>query len=367
MTPPSGPRAYLWNPRGVLALDGAVERVEPGAGDLCDALDRVARSPGWWAGWIAYDGHARFTRFERAATGPLRPPPAAGGGGGARPVVRASLDRAGYLAAVRAALAAIGRGDVYQVNLCVRFDLQGVPAGLAGAWWRLAAELRPRWCALLQDGGHEVACLSPERFLEVDGRRVRTSPIKGTRPRGRTPAEDRRNAAELAADPKERAENIMIVDLLRNDLGRVARLGSVRASRLLEVETYPHLHHLVSTVEAELAPGRGLGDLVAAAFPCGSVTGAPKLAAMRLIRRLEPAARGVSMGAVGWIRSTGRPAALRARLGVAIRTVELAGDRAWLCAGSGIVAQSDAAAEYDELRLKADALLRALGAGEDAG
>jgi para-aminobenzoate synthetase component 1 len=349
----------------MLALHEPVERVEPDAGDLRAALDRVARTAGWWAGWIAYDGRARFTRFEQAATLPPRrypvprPPP----GGRPRPAVRSSLDRAGYLAAVQAALAAIGRGDCYQVNLCIRFDLEGVDRGAAGAWWQLVAELRPRFCALLEDADHEVACLSPERFLEVHGRRVRTSPIKGTRPRGRTAAEDRRHADELAADPKERAENIMIVDLLRNDLGRVARPGSVRASRLLEVETYPHLHHLVSTVEAELAPGRGLGDLVAAAFPCGSVTGAPKIAAMRLIERLEPAARGVSMGTVGWIHSTGRPDGLRARLGVAIRTAELAGDRAWLCAGSGIVAQSDAAAEYDELRLKADALLRALGAG----
>ncbi len=357
--------ARFWSPHGTWELDTAIEQITGAPYELGTVMDTVARTPGWWAGCITYDGRATFTRYTNQ-----RPTSDSGTdrdrteAGRHAPSVTTSLDRDGYVNAVRAAQEAIGRGDCYQVNLCTRFELTGLPAGsLHHAWHRLTGALRPAFAALVPGpGGGLVACLSPERFLEVEGNQIRTSPIKGTRPRGRTPQEDARAVRALRDSPKEQAENIMIVDLLRNDLGRVARIGSVRAGPLLQVETYPHLHHLVSTVTAELAAGRGLGDLVTATFPCGSVTGAPKMAAMDVIARLETATRGVSMGAVGWVRSTGRPEGLRVRLGVAIRTVEMHRNRAWFCAGSGIVAGSDPKAEHDELLLKADALLRALGA-----
>ena len=344
----------------VLELGDPVERLEPGPAELGPALDRVAATVGWWAGWIAYDGRARLTRYREARSRPLPAPAATAPPPAGR--VTASLDRAGYLAAVRAARAAIGRGDIYQVNLCVRFEVEQVRVGAAALWDGLVAQLGPPYAGLLLDADHQVACLSPERLVELEGGRVSSSPIKGTRPRGATAAEDARLAAELAASPKERAENVMIVDLVRNDLARVAALGSVRVPELFRVASWPHLHHLVSTVTAELAPGCGLGALLAALLPAGSITGAPKLAAMAEIARLEPAGRGASMGAVGWVRSTGDPATARARFGVAIRTVELARGRAWLCAGSGIVADSDPGAEHDELLLKVGTLLRGLGA-----
>jgi anthranilate/para-aminobenzoate synthase component I len=360
----SGTARFLDGDR-VLRLADPAERVETGPEGLAATLDRVAATPGWWAGWVAYDGRARLTRYLEATRDPLPvpaagPPPAAG-------KVTVSLDRDAYVAAVEAARAAIGRGDIYQVNLCVRFDVEDVRVDAATLWDGLVARLRPGYAGLVDDDDVRVASLSPECFAEVDGGRVVSAPIKGTRPRGATPGEDARLAAELAGSAKERAENVMIVDLVRNDLARVARLGSVRVPELFRVATWPHLHHLVSTVEAELAGGAGLGALFGALFPAGSITGAPKLAAMAEIARLERAGRGVSMGAVGWVRSTGDPAALRARFGVAIRTVELAGGRARFCAGSGIVTDSDPVAEHDELLLKASALLAGLGVGEPPG
>jgi para-aminobenzoate synthetase component 1 len=355
----SGSAARFWAPTGLELLTDPVERAEGPPEALADVLARVEATPGRWAGWVAADGRSRFTRYGRSTLG-------AGPAAGAEPPkagpVSVSLDRAGYEAAVEQVLAAIGRGDCYQVNVCIRFEVEDVGVAAADLWHALVARLRPPFAGLLDDPDHQVASVSPERFLEVDGRRVLTSPIKGTRPRGAGPAEDARLAAELAADPKELAENVMIVDLLRNDLGRVARLGSVRPAGLFEVETFPHLHHLVSNVEAELAPGNGLPELFAATFPPGSVTGAPKLAALERIAALEPVPRGVSKGTVGWVASTGDPATLRARFGVAIRTVELREDRAWFCAGAGIVADSRPAAEHAEVELKAASLLEALGA-----
>jgi anthranilate/para-aminobenzoate synthase component I len=355
--------ARFWSPTGSEVLTDPVERLDGAPADLPAVLARVEATPGSWAGWVAADGRSRFTRYAGKGPGgralPLPEAPPAG------PVkVLASLDRAGYLAALERVLAAIGRGDCYQVNLCLRFELDGVTVPAATLWHGLVERLRPPFAALIDDDDHQVACLSPERFLELRGRAVLTSPIKGTRPRGADGAADRALAAELAADPKELAENVMIVDLLRNDLGRVAVPGSVAVPSLFEVQTFPHLHHLVSSVSAELAVGAGLPELFAATFPPGSVTGAPKLAALAQIAALEPAPRGVSMGAVGRVESTGDPATLAARFAVAIRTVEL--DRragtAWFCAGAGIVADSRPAAEYAEVELKAAALLAALGA-----
>ena len=202
---------------------------------------------------------------------------------------------------------------------------------------------------------------SPERFLSVAGRTVATHPIKGTRPRGADPASDRGLAAELAADPKERAENLMIVDLMRNDLSRVCEPGSVRVDGFLRVESHPHVHQLVSTVSGTLLDGLGAIDAVAAAFPGGSMTGAPKHRAVEILAALEAAPRGLYSGCFGWFDARGD-----AELAMTIRTIELRGldspaprRRARIGAGGGVTADSDPAAELREKHLKAAPLLAA--------
>ncbi len=204
-------------------------------------------------------------------------------------------------------------------------------------------------------GDFVIASASPERFLRVAEGRVETRPIKGTRPRGQTPAEDRARAAELLASAKDRAENVMIVDLLRNDLGRVCAYGSVRVAALCRLESHPYVHHLVSDVCGTLRSGCGPVDLLRAAFPGGSVTGAPKVRAMEIIAELEGVARGPYTGALGYIGFDG---AMDSNL--LIRT--FAHGKGWLSfsVGGGIVADSQPRREYDETWHKAEGLLRAL-------
>ncbi|HEY0946953.1 MAG TPA: anthranilate synthase component I family protein, partial [Opitutaceae bacterium] len=198
---------------------------------------------------------------------------------------------------------------------------------------------------------------SPERFIEVEPEgRIRTCPIKGTRPRGGTPAEDRDRVAELCASAKERAELLMIVDLLRNDLGRVCATGSVRVERLHALESFATVHHLVGEVSGRLRPEVTLGALLRAVFPGGSITGAPKVSALQLIDRLEPHRRGIFMGAMGYVSGHGR-----IDLNIAIRTILSRGGQAHFGVGAGIVWDSDPAAEYAETLAKGRALFAALG------
>ncbi len=202
-----------------------------------------------------------------------------------------------------------------------------------------------------------ILSASPEPFLAVDAAgRVRADPIKGTRPRGRTRAEDRALAADLLASGKDRAENTMIVDVLRNDLGRVSRPGSVRVPRLLRLERTASVQHLVSTVTGRLAPGRDAFDLLAAAFPGGSITGAPKLRAMELIEVLEPVRRGPYCGAAIWMDGGGAMGS-----SILIRTFVADGRRLTLHVGGGITWRSDPAAEWEETLAKAAGPLRAIG------
>ena len=202
-----------------------------------------------------------------------------------------------------------------------------------------------------------VMSASPERFLHFDQhtRRVQTRPIKGTRPRGKTAGEDRRLARELLESEKDRAENVMIVDLERNDLGRVAEIGSVRVTELAVLEPLPTVFHLTSTVEATLREDRDLVDLLLATFPGGSITGAPKIRAMEIIDELEPTARSVYTGAIGYIGFDGSM-----DLNIAIRTILVKDGRAYFQAGGGIVADSDPELEYQETLHKASALVEAL-------
>ena len=211
-------------------------------------------------------------------------------------------------------------------------------------------------------GPRAILSASPEPFLSVDrAGAVKTDPIKGTRPRGRTREEDRALACELLASGKDRAENVMIVDVLRNDLGRVCRPGSVRVPRLCRLERTAAVQHLVSTVTGQLAPGRDAFDLLAASFPGGSITGAPKIRAMELLEELEPVRRGPYTGALGWIGPDGAMAT-----SILIRTFVADGARLSLHVGGGITYRSDPAAEWDETVAKARGPLAAIGGSEVA-
>ncbi len=276
-----------------------------------------------------------------------------------------SLDRAAYEAGVEQVRAAIARGDIYQANLTRRL---ATPFG--GDPWPLYRALRtgdPALFAAYLDVGpaadgapRAIASASPEPFLSVDrGGRVQTDPIKGTRPRGGTPEEDRALAAELLASGKDRAENVMIVDVLRNDLGRVCRPGSVRVPRLCRLERTAAVQHLVSTVTGRLAPGRDAFDLLAASFPGGSITGAPKIRAMEILEELEPVRRGPYTGAALWVGPDGAMGS-----SILIRTLVADGRRLSIHVGGGITWQSDPAAEWDETVAKARGPLRAIGGRE---
>lgn len=265
------------------------------------------------------------------------------------PSFEPARSRAEFAAAVDRIQELIRAGDTYQVNLT--FPLHA-PASAAVtehfANWLVAQQAN--YCALLDVGSHVVLSLSPELFFERRGNRLRTRPMKGTIARGRWQGEDEARADMLRRSVKDRAENVMIVDLLRNDIGRVARTGSVSVPELFALERYPTLWQMTSTVEGEVAPATPLVDILRALFPCGSVTGAPKLRTMRIIDELEPEVRGLYTGAIGFIRPGGD-----CSFNVAIRTVVM--DRragvATLGVGAGITIDSVADEEYDECLLKA--------------
>jgi para-aminobenzoate synthetase component 1 len=291
-----------------------------------------------------------FGRLIRALSGP---PPAAGVFRVMAPL-RSNLSREDYLVALERIRGYLYAGDCYQVNFAQRF---AVPA--QGDAWQAYKGLRRMnpapFGAYLATPDCRILCSSPERFLRVRGDRVETKPIKGTRPRGGDPAEDRVLAESLRRSPKDRAENLMIVDLLRNDLGKVCAIGSVHVPTLFEVETYPRVHHLVSTVRGRLAGGRNAVDLLRACFPGGSITGAPKLRAMEIIEELEPHRRGVYCGAIGYLGYDGAM-----DTNIAIRTLVHSAGVVRLWAGGGIVADSDPDAEYRETYDKAAPLLELL-------
>ncbi len=268
-----------------------------------------------------------------------------------------NFTRPAYEAAVSRIRDYIAAGDVYQVNLSQRFE-----AGFSGSAFGLLRELFRRnpapFFAYVNAGDHQVVSTSPERFLLRRGTRVETRPIKGTRPRGRTAEEDRRLAAELAASTKDDAELSMIVDLMRNDIGRVCRRGSVRVRRHKKLEKYENVHHLVSIVEGRLEQGRDAVDLIGAAFPGGSVTGCPKIRAMQIIDELEPHCRHVYTGSLGYISFHDTM-----DLSIAIRTATVTAGRVVFSVGGGIVYDSDPTAEYEETLHKGRTLMAVLGAG----
>ena len=269
----------------------------------------------------------------------------------------AFFDADSYAKSVQSIREEILAGEVYQANLTHR-----LAATFGGDAWRLYEALRARspapFAAFLAFPELCIVGSSPERFvrLEADGR-VESRPIKGTRPRGATPEDDARLRAALAASEKDRAENAMIVDLVRNDLGRVCAPGTIEVPELFAIESYATLFQMVSTIQGRLRPGHDVVDLLRATFPPGSMTGAPKIAAIDLLARLEPVPRGVYSGALGWIDARGG-----ADLCVVIRTLLCRGRRAWLHVGGGIVLDSDPGAEWEETRDKARAMIDALAA-----
>jgi para-aminobenzoate synthetase component I len=287
------------------------------------------------------------------AARPLGAPPAPHG----RVEIASNFTRAGYEAAVQRVIDYIFAGDIFQANLSQRFSAT-LPADLEpyDLYRRLRARNPASFAAFLKLDDVTIASASPERFLRLENGQVETRPIKGTRPRGRTPAEDEALAAALTASEKDRAENVMIVDLLRNDLSRVCRDGSVDVPALCALQALPTVFHLVSTVTAELRPGLGAVDLLAACFPGGSITGAPKIRAMEIIAALEPTRRGPYCGSIGYIGFDGS-----VDTSITIRTYAMRGRRVTFQAGGGIVADSKPTEEYDETLAKARALVAALG------
>lgn len=285
--------------------------------------------------------------------------PSVGGGHPAAeaPAVRWRHDATRYAELIAECQAAIVRGDAYQLCLTNRIDVDVHPDP-ASAYLALRATSPSHHGGFLRFGDVALLSASPEQFLlvESDGM-VSTKPMKGTRPRSEDPSTDRALRAELLASEKERAENLMIVDLMRNDLGRIAELGSVSVPSLLEVEEYAHVHQLVSTVRARIAPPATALDVVRAAFPAGSMTGAPKHSAMSILHELEQGPRGVYSGAFGRLGLDGS-----ADLAMVIRSIVLTPEGASIGTGGGITALSDPDEEIEETRVKARALLAVLGA-----
>ena len=267
---------------------------------------------------------------------------------------RSNLDRAGYGRAFGRIQRYIREGDCYQVNLAQRFS-----AYCSGSPWSAYQLLRPfnpaPFSAFLNFPQVQVLSSSPERFLKVKDGLVETKPIKGTRPRVTDPDTDAANVAELRNSLKDRAENLMIVDLLRNDIGKNCAPGSVTVPKLFDIESYATVHHLVSTVTGRLAEGHGALDLLRGCFPGGSITGAPKIRSMEIIEELEPHRRGVYCGSIGYVGFDGSMDS-----NIAIRTLVHSDHSIRFWAGGGIVADSDPEQEYQECYHKAAALLHLL-------
>ncbi|MGE0213040.1 MAG: aminodeoxychorismate synthase component I [Parvibaculaceae bacterium] len=266
--------------------------------------------------------------------------------------LRTSIGEDRYAHDFRRVLAYIAAGDIYQANYTLRytFDFEGDPLAL---YAELRRRQRVAHGGYIRTGTHDILSLSPELFFRKQGQRITGKPMKGTAPRAPTLGEDRGIAAELARDEKSRAENLMIVDLIRNDFARLAETGSVKVPELFAVETYRTLHQMTSTVEARLKPGTSILDLVRALFPCGSITGAPKIRAMQIIRELEAGPRDVYTGSIGYFAPDGS-----AHFNVAIRTITLRDGKGIMGIGSGLVADSDLQSEWRECLLKGDFLTR---------
>ena len=265
-----------------------------------------------------------------------------------------NFSQEGYESIVQTAKDYIAAGDVYQVVLSQRFEAEvGVDAFTV---YRALRHVNPSpYMFFIRMGDRSIVGSSPEMLVRVEGRHAVTHPIAGTRPRGKTDEEDVRLAEELKRSEKEKAEHVMLVDLGRNDIGRVCDYGTVRVSKFMALERYSHVMHLVSVVEGQLAEGRDRLDALVSCFPAGTVSGAPKVRAMQIINELEPDRRGLYAGAVGYLDFAGN-----LDFCIAIRSILMEDGKAYIQAGAGIVADSNPTAEYEETKDKARAMLRAL-------
>jgi para-aminobenzoate synthetase component 1 len=289
--------------------------------------------------------------LERDTSREVAPPLASAAG------LHSNFTEAAYCEAVRRAKEHIAAGDIYQVNLSQRFTAE-LPLAPFDLYRRLRRVTPAPFAGFLNFDDVRIVSASPERFLWLEGRRVETRPMKGTRPRGKTPAEDRELGEELLRSEKEKAELVMIVDVARNDLGRVCKVGSVEVTALRTLEPHPTVLQTTATVVGRLAEDRDRMDLLRAYFPGASVTGAPKIRAMEIIEELEPTRRGIYTGALGYLSFDGD-----LDLSMVIRSFVVRGDNAFFHVGGGIVADSEPLAEYEETMVKARALLESLGAG----
>lgn len=336
---------------------------------LLAALDAARAQGHWVAGWLSYEaGYAlepKLAALEPSGGGPravfgIFPGPggavslldraAAEARGVAIAPVEPMVTRAAYDAAMAQVMAYIGAGDCYQINLTFPMKsrlLQGTALGLYGALRARQAVGRGAFVDL--GVGPVLVSRSPELFISVTAEgRIEARPMKGTAPRDADPMRDGELAEELRASEKGQAENLMIVDLLRNDISRVAKVGSVKVPKLFAVETYATVHQMVSTVVGDLVEAPSMAGVMEALFPCGSITGAPKIRAMEIIREVEPHARGAYCGAIGWMAPDGA-----ARFNVAIRTLSVTGQDIVLNVGGGVVQDSTAAGEWEEALWKA--------------
>ncbi|MVT54145.1 aminodeoxychorismate synthase component I [Bradyrhizobium yuanmingense] len=310
-------------------------------------------------GWPEQDPVSRSARAGRRAdefvahlAGPTPPWDGCAGTSGGW---RSNFSREGYIAAVQRVIDLILAGDIFQANIAQRFSARLPTSFDPLAFYCRLRSLNPApFAALLRYGKLTIASSSPERFLKLEGRQVETRPIKGTIARSANPRKDRRRAEILVASEKDRAENTMIVDLLRNDLSRVCTAHSVEVPALCELESYASVHHLVSAVSGELAADQDAVRLLRACFPGGSITGAPKVRAMEIISEIERVAREVYCGAIGFIGFDGHM-----DTNIAIRTVTISDDLAVFHAGGGVTAMSDPEAEYEETLAKAQRIFDA--------
>lgn len=302
----------------------------------------------------------RFRRFSEILNGASSVKTFAGGFiAASHAAVSANVTKEEHVASIKKAQAYIAAGDIYQINISQRLKVHYAPESDPFALYLKLLEAYPSpYGAFFDFGGFQIICNSPECLLKVKDGVAETGPIKGTRKRGATPEEDAALIEELKASVKERAEHVMIVDLERNDLGRVCETGSVEVSSFEAIATYPHLHHMVSTVRGRLGKGVTSLDALKALFPGGSVTGAPKIRAMEIISELERAERGVYTGGIGWLDFDGGM-----DVSMAIRTAVCKDGFLYLSVGGGIVADSNPEDEYTETLLKARDFLDTMGIG----